>query len=131
MGRRLADATKACRTRRTRGETALRFFRVLVEATGFFLAGVLFDEVGAAAFFAAPFFLAVFFVAEFFGDAVFDGVLLAGALAVGGGASPVSTEDWAAVDDKEPSENRNKVPAKNATAKLRTQTLPTGGSWHP
>jgi len=32
MGRRLAEATKARRTRRTRGEMALRFFRVLVEA---------------------------------------------------------------------------------------------------
>jgi hypothetical protein len=28
MGRKLAEATKACRTRRTRGETVLRFFRV-------------------------------------------------------------------------------------------------------
>jgi hypothetical protein len=35
MGRRLAEATKACRTRRTRGETALCFF-LLVAAVDFF-----------------------------------------------------------------------------------------------
>jgi len=41
MGRRLAEATKACRTRRTRGEILLRFFLVLAEAAVFFLAAVL------------------------------------------------------------------------------------------
>jgi len=60
MIRRLAEATKARRTRRTRGEMALRFFlvvlvRVLVEAAGFFLAGV---------FLAAVFFAGVFFAGE-------------------------------------------------------------------
>jgi hypothetical protein len=50
MRRRLAEATKARRTRRTRGEMVLRFFlvvleRVLVEAAGFFLAGVFVDAV--------------------------------------------------------------------------------------
>jgi hypothetical protein len=30
MGRRLVDATKACRVRRTRGETGLRFFLAAV-----------------------------------------------------------------------------------------------------
>jgi len=41
MGRRLAEATKARRTRRTRGEILLRFFLVLAEAAVFFLAAVL------------------------------------------------------------------------------------------
>jgi hypothetical protein len=41
MGRRLAEATKACRTRRTCGEILLRFFLVLVEAAVFFLAAAL------------------------------------------------------------------------------------------
>jgi Tfp pilus assembly protein PilN len=50
MKRRLAEATKARRTRRTRGEMVLRFFlvvlvRVLVEAAGFFLTGVFFAAV--------------------------------------------------------------------------------------
>jgi uncharacterized protein (DUF58 family) len=91
-------------------------------ALRFFLAGVPL-AVGVVAFFAGA----------FFGVALFDAVLLAGALAAGDGASPVSTEDWdwAAAGDKEPGENRNKVPAKNATAKLRTKALPTAGSWRP
>jgi hypothetical protein len=52
MGRRLAEATKACRTRRTCGEIFLRFFfLVLLEAAVFFLAAVplvvaLFVDVG-------------------------------------------------------------------------------------
>jgi hypothetical protein len=121
MGRRLAEATKACRTRRTRGETGLRFLLLVVDATDFLLAGVLLAEVGVAAL----------FVGAFFGVAPFDAVLFAGAFAAG--ASPVSSEDWdwAAADDKEPSEKRNKVPAKNATAKLRTKALPTAESWRP
>jgi hypothetical protein len=119
MGRRLAEATKARRTRRTRGETVLCFFLVLVEAAVFFFAGVLFAEVGLDV--------------VLFEAAVFDAVLAAGALAAGDGASPVSTEgwDWAVADDKEPRENREKNPAKHATAKRRTQTLPTAESWHP
>jgi hypothetical protein len=72
MGRRLAEATKACRTRRTRGEMGLRFFLALVV---FRFAGALFAEVG---------FEAVLFFA----------VLFAGTLAAGDGASPVSTEGW-------------------------------------
>jgi hypothetical protein len=43
MGRRLAEATKARRTRRTRGEMALCFFLVLVEAAAFFFAVVFAD----------------------------------------------------------------------------------------
>jgi hypothetical protein len=49
MGRRLADATKAWRTRRTRGEMGLRFFLVVYPAAvffaGCFFAGLL-AEVG-------------------------------------------------------------------------------------
>jgi len=46
MGRRLAEATKARRTRRTRGEAGLCFFRVAA-ATGFFLAVVVLAALGA------------------------------------------------------------------------------------
>ncbi len=69
----MADATKARRTRRTRGEMVLCFFLVLVEAAGFFLAGVFFAEVG-------------------FEAVLFDAVLRAGALAAGDGAGPASTD---------------------------------------
>jgi hypothetical protein len=80
---------------------ALCFFLV-VEATGFFLAGAV-------------------LVDGFFLETFFAGLL-----------SAVGVElDWAAAGDKEPGENRNKVPAKNATAKLRTKALPTAGSWRP
>jgi len=103
MGRRLAEATKACRTRRTRGEMVLCVFLALVEVpvedAGFFLAG-------AGAFLA--------------------GALLAGAVAAGGFSTGVV--DWAAADDKKPAQAREKIPAKTATAERRTQTLPTTGS---
>src|ERR1039458_10899620 len=72
IGRRLAEATKACRTRRTWGEMVLRFFLFLApaEAAVFFLtdgllAGVLLVEAGLDV-------------------ALFDVVLWAGALAAGG-----------------------------------------------
>lgn len=81
---------------------ALCFFLVLVEAASFLLVGARLAVVGLVA------------------------VLVVGTLAAIG-----DELDWAAADDKEPSENRNKVPAKNATAKLRTQTLPTAESWRP
>jgi len=42
MGRRLAEATKACRTRRTCGETGLCFFLVLAEVAVFRLVVVFF-----------------------------------------------------------------------------------------
>ena len=100
----------------------MRFLLLVVDATDFLLAGVLLAEVGVAAL----------FVGALFGVALFDAVLFAGAFAAGDGASPVSSEDCrAAADDKEPSEKRNKVPAKNATAKLRTKALPTAESWRP
>src|SRR5260370_26852571 len=126
MGRRVAEATKACRTRRTRGEMVFRFFLFLALAeaavfflTGGFLAGVLLVEVGLDA-------------------ALFDVVPWAGAVAEGDGASPVSTGgwDWATASGKKPSriggENPSeKIPAKTRTAKRSTQTLPTAESWHP
>jgi hypothetical protein len=89
----------------------LRFFLALAV---FRFAGALFAEVG---------FEAVLFFA----------VLFAGALAAGDGASPVSTEgwDWATAGGKKTSPGRKKIPAKTATAKLRTQTLPSAESWHP
>src|ERR1700730_12532948 len=92
MGRRLAEATNACRTRRTCGEIFLRFFLVLAEAAVRFLA------------------------AGTRGGAVFpdDGGLARATAAC-----------------KNPSQSRKKVPAKTTTAKRRTQTLPTAGSWHP
>ncbi len=74
----MADATKARRTRRTRGEMVLCFFLALVEAAGFFLAGVFFAEVG--------------FAEVGFEVVLFDAVLRAGALAAGDGAGPVSTD---------------------------------------
>jgi len=85
----------------------------------FFLAGALVAEAG--------------FDVVLFEAVLFDAVLGAGALVAGDGASTVSTEgwDWAAVGDDRPSQSREKIPAKNATAKRRTQTLPTAESWHP
>jgi hypothetical protein len=65
----------------------------------------------------------------FFGGVLFADVDLDVALF----DSPVSTEgwDWAGADDSRPDKNREKNPAKHATAKRRTQTLPTAESWHP
>jgi len=48
MGRRLAEATKARRTRRTRGEMVLCFFLVLVEAAVFFLTGAFLTDARLA-----------------------------------------------------------------------------------
>src|SRR5271167_2734932 len=112
MVRRLAEATKACRTRRTRGEMGLRFFLLLVEAAGFFLAGAVF----AGAFFAGV----LLTDADFF----FSAGVSAGTLSVEGG-----DWDWAAAGGKKPRQSRNKNPANTATAKPRTQTLPTAESW--
>jgi hypothetical protein len=90
------------------------FFVARAEAAGFFFAGVFPAEVD-------------------FDVGLFDALLWAAALAAGDGASPVSTEgwDWAAAGGRHPSETRKKIPAKTATAKRRTQTLPTAESWHP
>src|ERR1035438_7828681 len=120
MGRRLVDAVKAWRTRRTRGEIGLRFF-LLLAATVFFLVDVLFA--------AADFDGAVFEVV------LFDAVLLlwAGAGEDGvaaDGAGTVSTGVCATADSKIPSGSRENIPTKNFTAKLRTQTylLPKVGA---
>jgi len=98
MGRRLADATKACRTRRTRGEIVLCFFldfeevgfEVVAEATGLRLRGedALLDEDWAG----------------------------------------VAASDWATAGCKIPSQSRKKFKTKNATAERHTQTLPTAES---
>jgi hypothetical protein len=64
---------------------------------------------------------AVFFLTDvFFAGARFAGTLLAGVLSVG-----EDDWDWATADGKKPSQSRRKVPTKTATAKRRTQTLPT------
>jgi hypothetical protein len=47
-------------------------------------------------------------------------VLFAGAF-----TDDVDDWDWATADGKKPSQSRKKVPAKTATARRRTQTLPT------
>src|SRR6266403_4906065 len=103
MGRRLAEATKACRTRRTRGEMALRFFLVPL--------------------FLVPLEAAVFLEGAFLAGAFLAGAFLAGDLAE-------DDVDWADAGGKKPSESRKKIPAKTKTAKRRTQTLPTAESWH-
>src|ERR1700687_1001670 len=102
MGRRLAEATKACRTRRPRGEIFLRLFLVPVEAAVFFLADVALAGVR------------------------FAGALLTDALVTAG-----DELDWATAACKKTGQGRKKVPAGTRTAKRRTQTLPTAGSWHP
>ena len=66
----------------------------------------------------------------FLADALLAGVLFAGALLVCvllDGVLSVDEDDldWAVADGKKPSEDRKKIPAKTATAKRRTQTLPT------
>jgi hypothetical protein len=101
MKRRLAEATKAWRARRTRGETLLCFFRA-VEA-----AAVPLLLLGAE-----PCGVGVRLTAEGF----------AGVPSVG---ADVGDWDWAFAGGQEPSENRSKIPAKATTAKQRTQTLPT------
>jgi len=122
MGRRLAEATKACRTRRTRGEMVLCFFFALVdEATGFRFAAVGF----AAVLFAAVFVDGVE-VVDGLADGFVSGGFCAGALSTGD-----DELDWATADDKRPNQGRKKIPAKTTTAKRRTQTLPTAESWHP
>jgi hypothetical protein len=120
MGRRLAEATKACRTRLTRGETVLCFFLVPVEAPAVF--GFGFD--------------AVLFEAAGFDVVGFDVVLLdvVGCVAVlAGGLLSTGVEDcdWAAAGNKKPSATGKDIPARTKTAKQRTQTLPTAESWHP
>jgi hypothetical protein len=65
MGRKLAEATNACRTLRTRGETGLRFLAT-VDAPAFRLAefAVLDEDEFAAPPFLAPVFVAVLPLAD-------------------------------------------------------------------
>jgi hypothetical protein len=116
MVRRLAEATKACRARRTRGDIGLCFFLALVEATAFFLVITLFPCV---------FLAEVLFAGVRLTDELLAGVLFAAVLSVEDGW------DWAATGATKPSQGRKNNPAKTATAKLRTQTLPSAESWHP
>jgi hypothetical protein len=119
MGRRLAEATKACRARRTRGETVLCFFLAPVDATGFRLAAVVFGVVFAGVVFAAA-------LADWLADGFVLEGLFAGALSAG-----VGEVVWATAGDKGQKQWRKKIPAKTTTAQRRTQTLPTAESWHP
>ncbi|MFY9645778.1 MAG: hypothetical protein WAK29_11410 [Terriglobales bacterium] len=75
MGRRLDEATKACRARRTRGETGLCLFRELVVEAVFFV-------------FAGTFLVAPLFAAE-----DFAGARLAGAAFFFGGVLSEVAED--------------------------------------
>jgi hypothetical protein len=90
----------------------LRFFLALVDATAFFLG----TELLAGAFFAGVRLT----------DALLAGALFAAVLSVA-----LDDWDWAATGATKPSQNRKKKTAKTATAKLRTQTLPSAESWHP
>src|ERR1035438_9443038 len=103
MGRRLAVAVKACRARRTRGDTGLRFFFATAfvpeEAVVFRLVGLCLAGVRLA-------------------GASFGGVLSTG----------VAAEDCVNAGCNHP--GRINIPTKTATTKHRTQTLPTAGSWH-
>ncbi len=93
----------------------LRFLLLVVETTGFFF----FVAVAVALF-------GVFFAGVF--CAV---VLLAGELLVAVLSGAVGVGDWATAGGNKPSQGKTKIPAKTATAKRRTQTLPTDESWHP
>jgi hypothetical protein len=108
MRRRLADATKARRTRRTRGEAGLRFFLFLLgEAAALPLAGAR------------------------FADALLAGVLV---VEVPGADVVFSGEDdwdWATAGGKKPSQSKKKIPANTTTAIRHTQTLLTAENWHP
>jgi hypothetical protein len=98
----------------------LRFFLALalVEALGFFFP--LGPEAADA--FLAP---------GSFTDAVCLEAVLSGARLAGGLATVGDELDWATAGSSEQGQSRKKIPAKTATAKRRTQTLPTAGSCHP
>src|SRR5258706_3127243 len=95
MGRRLAEATKACRTRRTRGERGLRFFLELGEgeADVFLLAG------GRLA-----------------GGALFPGALLTGALLAAALLVQEDKSDWAAAVVTKPRQDRKPNPSETTTS---------------
>jgi hypothetical protein len=109
----------------------LCFFLALVEATAFFFAtavlvGALLPCVLlAGVLLAGVLFAAVLFAGVRFTDALLVGVLFEAVLSV------EDDGDWAAAGATKPSQGRKNNPAKTATAKLRTQTLPSAESWHP
>jgi hypothetical protein len=118
MVRRLAEATKARRTRRTRGEGGVRFFLFLLEeAAPLPLAGARLAEVLLA------------------GVLVVDGLFVVDAVVEALGADVVLSGeddwDWATAGGKKPSQSREKIPANTTTAIRRTQTLLTAENWHP
>src|SRR5580704_4679126 len=98
------------------------FLLVPLERAVFFLAGVVFDV-------------------SVFEEAVFADVVLPVAASADGDLCPVplaggslaveDESDWATAGEKKPRQGRKKNPTKTTTAKRRTQTLPTAGSWHP
>src|SRR5271155_4802250 len=49
----------------------------------------------------------------------------------GGGPPPLGGGAGVPPGFKKPRQSREKIPAKTATAKRRTQTLPSAESWHP
>src|ERR1700688_692634 len=131
MGRRLAEATKSRRTRRTRGDAALCFFLlVAIEAL----------RLDAAVFFVAAF-VAGFVVAALagvlalnaFAGGCLDGACFAGFcfFAASEFFDDVGACDCATAGGKKPSEKLKRIPANTTTAKRRTQILPTVESWNP
>ena len=107
MGRRLAEAANAWRTRRTRGDTGLRRFFWLVLLGVVFLGLVFFTLVWVWLFWPAVARCAEDFagLADAFGDDGEDG----------GGV------DCPAADCHKPNSKRKIVPAKNQTTKRRTK----------
>jgi hypothetical protein len=107
----------------------LRFF-LLGAAVVFFL-GVAFLGV---AFLGAAFLAAALFAVAFLAGAFLAGVL-ADALFFSARVLSLEVEvddwDWAVAGVKMPSQSRKEIPAKTATTKRRTQTLPTAESWLP
>jgi hypothetical protein len=104
----------------------LCFFLALVEATAFFFAtAVLVGALLPCVLLAGVLFAAVLFAGVRFTDALLVGVLFEAVLSV------EDDGDWAAAGATKPSQRRKNNPAKTATAKLRTQTLPSAESWHP
>src|SRR6202140_263233 len=125
MGRRLAEATKARRTRRTRGDAALCFF-LFVAAEALRLDGAVF--FGAA--FAAGFAVAL---ADAFAGACLAGACFAGFcfFVASEFFDDVGACDWATAGGKKPGKKLKRIPANTTTAKRRTQILPTAESWNP
>ena len=105
MGRRVAEAAKACRARRTRGETGL--WRLV----------------------AVVFLVVVFFVVDWVVDVLWVADLVDLAAAFGDEEDDSGGADCATADWKRP--KRTNETAKKQTTERRTQTLPTSGSWDP